>query len=115
MVKHKVNVDSYVTGKLFGGQSQEAIMHIITCVRNIRMSVKNLPGEPTPNIKSLCSRLELCRNQDNNPDSAQYKRKLEELVDEEDLLMQDHIPMKQARMETGDNLAGVKVLSPGGG
>ena len=113
--RHKVNVDSYVTGKLFSGQSQDAIIHIITCVRNIRMMVKNLPGEPTANIKSLCSRLELCRNQDNNPDSAQYKRKLEELVDEEDLLMQDHIPMKQARMETGDNMAGVKALSPGGG
>ena len=27
------NVDSYVTDKLFHGQSQEAILHIITCVR----------------------------------------------------------------------------------
>ena len=27
------NVDSYVADKLFHGQSQEAILHIITCVR----------------------------------------------------------------------------------
>ena len=31
--RNKINVDSYVTSQLFGGQSQEAIMHIITCVR----------------------------------------------------------------------------------
>ena len=31
--KQQENVDSYVTEKLFQDQSQEAIMHIITCVR----------------------------------------------------------------------------------
>ena len=31
--RQQQNVDSYVTDKLFYGQSQEAILHIITCVR----------------------------------------------------------------------------------
>jgi hypothetical protein len=48
-------------------------------------------------IKTLCTRLEQCRNQDNNPDSLAYKRKLEELVDEDDLLLEDHTPSKQDR------------------
>ena len=101
---------SYVTERLFGEQGEEAILHIITCVRNIM--VKNIP-EPTPGIKMLCTRLEQCRNQDNNPDSLAYKRKLEELVDEEDLLQQDHIPNKQARLDSdsGDS-SGVRALSP---
>jgi hypothetical protein len=78
---------------LFGEQGEEA------CVRNIRVMVKNIP-DPTPNIKALCTRLEQCRNQDNNPDSLAYKRKLEELVDGDDLLLEDHTPSNQkARMD----------------
>jgi len=101
------NVDSYVTDKLFHGQSQEAILHIITCVRNIRVMVKNLPQDHSKDVGLLIKKLEQCRNQENNPDSAAYKRKLEELVDEEDLIME--VPSKQARMD------GVSALSPGGG
>jgi len=110
--RQKQNLDSYVTERLFGEQGEEAILHIITCVRNIRVMVKNIP-EPTDNIKVLCTRLEQCRNQENNPDSLAYKRKLEELVDEEDLLHQDHIPTKQARLDSdsGDS-SGVRALSP---
>ena len=92
---------SYVTDRLFGEQGEEAILHIISCVRNI--------PEPTPTIKQLCIKLEQCRNQDNNPDSLAYKRKIEQLVDEDDLLMQDHIPSKQARLGSD----GIRVLSPG--
>eukprot|EP00092_Neocalanus_flemingeri_P039509 GFUD01043023.1.p1 GENE.GFUD01043023.1~~GFUD01043023.1.p1 ORF type:complete len:333 (-),score=125.78 GFUD01043023.1:64-1062(-) len=110
--RQKQNLDSYVTESLFGEQGEEAILHIITCVRNIRVMVKNIP-EPTPNIKLLCTRLEQCRNQDNNPDSLAYKRKIEEVVDEDDLL-QDYIPPpKQARLDSdsGDS-SGVRALSP---
>jgi hypothetical protein len=74
---------------LFGEQGEEA------CVRNIRVMVKKIP-DPTPIIKTLCTRLEQCRDQDNNP---------EELVDEDDLLLEDHIPSKQARLDrdSGDS------------
>jgi len=106
--RQKQNLDSYVTDRLFGEQGEEAILHIISCVRNIRVMVKNIP-EPTPTIKQLCIKLEQCRNQDNNPDSLAYKRKIEQLVDEDDLLMQDHIPSKQARLGSD----GIRVLSPG--
>ena len=72
--------------------------------------VKNLPKEKSKEeLQFLLKKLEQCRNQENNPDSAAYKRKLEQLVDEEDLIREDQLPSKQARME------GVQVLSPGGG
>ena len=76
------------------------------------MMVKNLPVDQKERrekeIKSLIQKLDKCRNEENNPDSAAYKRKLE-LVDEEDLMIVEEIPSKQARMD------GVRALSPGGG
>ena len=56
--KNKINLDSYVTQQLFDSQGQEAITHIVTIVRNIRVLVKNIP-EPAPEkdkelIKALC-------------------------------------------------------------
>jgi len=110
--RQKQNLDSYVTERLFGDQGEDAIVHIINCVRNIRIMVKDIP-DPTPNIKNLCGRLEQCRNQENNPDSLAFKRKLEQLVDEEDLLQQDYIPNKLARMGSdGGDTSGVRALSP---
>ena len=85
--KKKTNLDTYVTECLFGSQGKDAITHIITIVRNIRLMVKNIP-EPTPDpaIKAMCIKLDKVRNQENNPDSQAYKRKLESMVDEEDML-----------------------------
>ena len=74
--------------------------------------VKNLPEDQKERrekeIRPLINKLDKCRNEENNPDSAAYKRKLE-LVDEEDLMIVEEIPSKQARMD------GVRALSPGGG
>jgi len=104
--RQKQNVDSYVTEHLFGGQGSDAIRNIVTCVRQIRVMVKNMK-EPVRHIKALCDRLEACRNQDNNPDSAAYKRKLEELVDEEDSLIEP-----RAKTSRTDSDLGLKALSP---
>ena len=76
------------------------------------MMVKNLPVDQKERkereIRPLISKLDTCRNEENNPDSAAYKRKLE-LVDEDDLMIVEEVPSKQARMD------GVRALSPGGG
>ena len=71
--------------------------------------VKNLQKEKKEKeIRPLINQLETCRNEENNPESAAYKRKLE-LVDEEDSMIVEEVPSKQARMD------GVRALSPGGG
>ena len=45
----------------------------------------NLSVVSSTQMKALNDKLERCRNQDNNPDSLSYKRKLqEELEDDED-------------------------------
>ncbi len=56
-------------------------------VSDIRVMVKNLNQKKPPGtaqIKALFERLEKCRNQDNNPDSQQYKRKIQELLEDDD-------------------------------
>jgi len=113
--RQKQNLDSYVTGQLFGSQGEGAIQAIIDSVRKIRVMVKNIV-EPTRNIKGLMERLEACRNQDNNPDSSAYKRKLALLVDEEDI-KEDMRSAKYSKLDEGDfkrtaELLGAKALSP---
>ena len=124
--KNKINLDSYVTQQLFDSQGQEAITNIVTIVRNIRVLVKNIP-EPAPEkdkelIKALCLKVweqfsvsiinihlkvDKCRNQENNPDSQAYKRKLEAMVDEDEMLAE----MGGKRARAG-NYDGIQVLSP---
>eukprot|EP00088_Acartia_fossae_P038432 TRINITY_DN3983_c0_g1_i1.p1 TRINITY_DN3983_c0_g1~~TRINITY_DN3983_c0_g1_i1.p1 ORF type:complete len:329 (+),score=74.90 TRINITY_DN3983_c0_g1_i1:49-1035(+) len=106
--RQKQNLDSYVTELLFGGQGPDALRNIVTCVRQIRVMVKNMK-EPVRHIKALCDRLEACRNQDNNPDSQAYKRKVEELVDEDDAPAAMEPRAKSSRK---DSDLGLKALSP---
>ncbi|KAH0553666.1 hypothetical protein KQX54_003307 [Cotesia glomerata] len=40
-------------------------------------------------VKALEKKLEKCRNQENNHDSEMYKKKMQEMLDEEDLLDDD--------------------------
>lgn len=109
--RQKQNLDSYVTEQLFGTQGDAAIMSIIDSVRKIRVMVKNIV-EPTRNIKSLMERLESCRNQENNPDSSAYKRKLAELVDEDDAPNAKYSKLESADFKSTAESLGAKALSP---
>ena len=51
--------------------------------------------------------MDKCRNQENNPDSQAYKRKLEAMVDEDEMLAE----MGGKRARAG-NYDGIQVLSP---
>ena len=76
--------------KRYGGRCIILTKHLfllpVDAVRNIRVMVKNIDRSTvTPNeIRSLFETLEKCRNQDNNPDSQAYKRKIQELLDDDD-------------------------------
>jgi len=67
-------------------KSSKKLRKIIEAVRNIRVMVKNIDRTEisTTEIKKLFQELEKCRNQDNNPDSQAYKRKIQDLLDDED-------------------------------
>ena len=109
------NMDIYVTDVLFGDNNHSTteddperdkrLKNIIDAVRNIRLMVKNI--EPASaldmkNIKRLNERLEKCRNQENNPDSQAYKKKMQEMLEDED-------DRKRPKLDT-DILDGVKRI-----
>jgi len=93
--KSGFNLDSYVTEFLFGvpnlnseeeqSKRQASIHKIIEAVRNIRVMVKNIPPNiEISEVKKAFEILEKCRNQDNNPESQAYKRKIQDLLVDED-------------------------------
>merc|ERR1712212_824038 len=90
--KNGHNLDKYVTEVLFVGEKDDEIIKnqklhkIIDAVRNIRVMVKNIDRSVVNanEVRSLFDILEKCRNQDNNPDSQAYKRKIQELLDDDD-------------------------------
>lgn len=86
--KNGQSMDSYVMHTLFG-ENDEKLHTLVEAIRNVRVMVKNLGVcPPLSTIKTLSEKLEKCRNQENNPDSQAYKRKLKEMMDEEDNLGQ---------------------------
>jgi cyclin H len=51
----------------------------------IRSMVKNIGEMPDKNeIRSIEKKLEKCRNQDNNPDSEEYRIKMNRLLNDDD-------------------------------
>ncbi|UYV83533.1 CCNH [Cordylochernes scorpioides] len=47
----------------------------------LQMDMNSLPKEI---LRQIEKKLEMCRNQENNPDSEAYKRKIEEMLEEDD-------------------------------
>lgn len=82
--KEQENLDSYVTDTLFRDAGQEKLAILIEAVRKIRSMVKLVENPPKDKVKSLERKLDRCRNQENNPDSEIYKRRLREALDEDD-------------------------------
>ncbi|XP_014246089.1 cyclin-H [Cimex lectularius] len=81
--KNKENLDAYVTQTLLGGDASR-LTDLIEAVRNIRVLYKITEPPSREYVKSLEKRLELCRNEENNPDSQVYKERMHGLLDDED-------------------------------
>ncbi|KAK0093944.1 hypothetical protein PV326_012293 [Microctonus aethiopoides] len=80
--KISANLDNYVTDILF---SREHLAGIIEAVRKIRSMAKSIDIPNKEVVKALEKKLDKCRNQENNPDSEIYKKRMQEMLDEDDL------------------------------
>ncbi|KAL1132786.1 hypothetical protein AAG570_010738 [Ranatra chinensis] len=67
--KNQENLDSYVTQTLLASDARDKLSDLIEAVRKIRSFCKNMDTPPRDVVKQLEKRLELCRNEENNPDS----------------------------------------------
>lgn len=82
--KLKENVDSYITDILMTKSTTEKIINLKNSLRSICSMIKISECPPKEQVKVIEKKLEKCRNQENNPDSAIYKRKLQEMLEEEE-------------------------------
>ncbi|KAF7993404.1 hypothetical protein HCN44_007907 [Aphidius gifuensis] len=80
--KLEANLDSYVTEILF---SRDQLAGIIEAVRKIRTMAKGSDIPSKEIVKALEKKLDKCRNQENNPDSEIYKRRMQEMLEDDDL------------------------------
>ncbi|KAK7083080.1 hypothetical protein SK128_000866 [Halocaridina rubra] len=79
------NLDQYVTDILFPGEQREHLAVLVEAVRKIKKMVKNVePPMSDSKRREIESKLERCRNQQNNPNSSQYRANYSE-IDEDDL------------------------------
>lgn len=80
----KISLDSYVTDALLAGASPEEVKKTVYQIKRIRYMVSSQEPLQKDQIGRVQKKLEQCRNQDNNPDSEVYKRKIQEMLEDED-------------------------------
>lgn len=102
--KEQENLDSYVTDMLFRDAGPDKLAILIEAVRKIRSLVKMVDSPARERVKLIEKKLDRCRNQEHNPDSEVYKRRMRETLDEDDV-----VPAGRMSLDT----SGVtQVLSP---
>lgn len=103
--KEQENLDSYVTDMLFRDAGPDKLAILIEAVRKIRSLVKMVESPAREKVRVIEKKLDRCRNQENNPDSEIYKRRMREALDEDDP------PPAENRMSL-DTSGVSQVLSP---
>ncbi len=79
--KNQENLDAYVTETLLGQNGTQYLNDLIEAVRKIRtFLVKNFETPLREQVKLIEKRLEVCRNEETNPDSEVFRRKLQEML-----------------------------------
>nr|CAG4640952.1 EOG090X080D [Eulimnadia texana] len=74
----KENLDTYVTETLFGGRDENELQALIDAVRKVRMMVRGIEQPHRDTVKVLEKKLEICRNQEHNPESSAYKKRMKD-------------------------------------
>ncbi|XP_045131721.1 cyclin-H-like [Portunus trituberculatus] len=78
------NLDHYVTDILFPEEQKHHLSVLIEAVRKIKKMVKNTEPPLSDSVKKeIEAKLERCRNQQNNPNSSQYRANYSEWDDED--------------------------------
>lgn len=78
------NMDSYVTETLLQGATPDELKKTIYQIKRIKYMVKTHKSTEKEFVGRAQRKLSKCRNQANNPDSELYKRKLQEMLDDDE-------------------------------
>ncbi|KAB7506736.1 Cyclin-H [Armadillidium nasatum] len=103
--KLQENLDRYVTDILFNDNPEQMAV-LIEAVRKIKKIVKSYDYTPLadPLRKKIEEKLEVCRNQQNNPNSKQYRANYTEWDDDDDLMVKQSVDINDS------NYLGVEKL-----
>ncbi|XP_048750256.1 cyclin-H-like [Ostrea edulis] len=82
--KEKANLDRYVAETLLKGMSSEEIKKLQLQIKKLRHMVKSQEQISREQMTHLQRKLDTCRNPENNPESEVYKRKLQDMLEEDD-------------------------------
>lgn len=82
--KQKMNIDKYVTEALLGGEKSDNLKDIISTIKKIKQLVAQVPPVNFEEVKKLERKLDHCLNEEFDPESEIYKRRLQEQLDSED-------------------------------
>lgn len=82
--KEKINLDSYLTSVLLKGASPEELKKTVYQIKRIKYLVKSQEPVNSEHMESIRSKLNKCRNLENDPNSEVYKRKLQVMLEEDE-------------------------------
>ncbi|XP_071526896.1 cyclin-H isoform X1 [Panulirus ornatus] len=100
------NLDHYVTDILFPNEQKQHLAVLIEAVRKIKKMVKNAEPPLSDSIRrEIEAKLEKCRNQQNNPNSSQYRANYSEWDDED-------LPIAASPFTEDMNLGVERIHSP---
>ncbi|XP_052830153.1 cyclin-H isoform X3 [Octopus bimaculoides] len=80
-----IDIMSYVTSVLMKGAESDQKKRAMQQIKLIQITVNNQNSLKREHIRQLEKKLEKCRNQENNPDSEVYKKKMQEMFEDEKL------------------------------
>lgn len=108
------SLDGYITDILFDHAPDKAV-YMKEAIDSMISMVKNLerPAHDKYRI-TLEKRLEKCRKEENNPNSAAYKRKLEEMLDDDEEPIRKYSKLTEdeaRRIKEDEECFGIKMLN----
>lgn len=107
--KEKINLDSYLTSVLLKGASPEELKKTVYQIKRIKYLVKS--QEPLDNelVGRIRKKLDKCRNRENDPNSEEYKRKLQAMLEEdEERQTKKRKKIAEEEKKTTEALLGIK-------
>jgi cyclin H len=99
-----VDLDSYLTGILLA-DAPEKLDDLREMMKSLWIMIKSMETPVKDQVKVIEKKLEKCRNQGNNPDSQEYKRALQDALQEEDgEPMRKYIKLSQESLQRDEAL-----------
>jgi len=99
--KININLDSYVTSTLLVTDEKDKLAKTIDHIKKIKFMVKNVPMMNRDEVKMILTKLDACVAPENNPESAEYERRLEDWEAEEK--EEDYAHSKESTRGVGED------------